>query len=81
MLLDSKCVQTTIKAPTFHTSTEQTNVVSAFNEANGSPTNETFRTTNFEETAMNGLYHTRFVVGISFFNIYFFSVNEIKYLY
>lgn len=40
--------------PTFHTSTEQTNVVSAFNEANGSPTNETFRTNYFEETAMNG---------------------------
>lgn len=55
----STCVQTTMKTATFQTSTEQTNVVSALNEAYGSPTNETFGTTNFKGTTLNGLHHTR----------------------
>lgn len=63
-----------MKAPTFQTSTEQTNVVSAY----GSTTNDTFRTTNFEEITM---HHTKFGVEISLFNNYFLSINEIKYLY
>lgn len=63
------------------TSIEQTNVVSAFNEAYGISTNDIFRTTNFEETTMNGLHRTTFVEGISLFNNYFFLINEIKYLY
>lgn len=54
-----KCVQRTMKAPTYQTSTEQTNVLSAFNESFGSPTIETFRTTIFGGTTMNGLYPTR----------------------
>lgn len=59
------------------TSIEQTNVVSAFNEAYGILTNDIF-----EETTMNGLNRTKsFVEEISLFNNYFFSINEIKYLY
>lgn len=73
---DSKCVQ-----PTMKTSIEETNVVSAFNEAYRISTNYICRPTNFEETTMNGLHRTTFVVEISLFNIYFFSINEIKYLY
>lgn len=73
---DSKCVQ-----PTMKTSIEETNVVSAFNEAYRISTNYICRPTNFEETTMNGLHRAKFVVEISLFNIYFFLINEIKYLY
>lgn len=55
----SKCVQTTMKAPTFQTSTEQTNVVSESDEEYEDLTNETLKTTTFGGTTMNGLYPTR----------------------
>lgn len=50
----------------------------SINEAYGNTTNDTFRTTNFEEITM---HHTKFVVEISLFDNYFLSINEIKYLY
>lgn len=78
MLLDSKCVQTTMKTATFQTSTEQTDVVSALNEAYGSPTNETFGTTNFKGTTLNGLHHTRFVVEIFKNRLLFSHTREDK---
>lgn len=53
---------------------EETNVVSAFNEAYRISTNDIFRPTNFEETTMNGLHRIKFVVEISLFNIYFFLI-------
>lgn len=56
------------------TSIEQTNVVSAFNEAYGISKNDIFRTTNFKETTMNGLHRTKFVEEISLFNNYFFQL-------
>lgn len=75
MLVDSKCVQINMKAPTFQTSTEQTNVVSEFDEELEGLTNETSKTTTFDGTTMNGLYPSRFVVGITLFKINLFFFN------
>lgn len=48
-----------MKAPTFQASTEQTNVVSEFDEELEGLTNETSKTTTFDGTTMNGLYPSR----------------------
>lgn len=78
MLVDSKCVQINMKAPTFQTSTEQTNVVSEFDEELEGLTNETSKTTTFDGTTMNGLYPSRFVVRITLLKKNCFSsTNEI----